>query len=129
MLAEYCQQQTPVDRSSIRSATLDRMPLVGRVLDWQVPLRSSVSQMHHMPRLDHVYVLGGLGSRGLSSAALGAELITEMIAESTSESTSESRQPIAPELLRAVDPVRFALRKHQRQHQRQNMGMAAQAQQ
>jgi tRNA 5-methylaminomethyl-2-thiouridine biosynthesis bifunctional protein len=143
MLAEYCQQQAPVDRSSIRSATLDRMPLVGRVLDWQVPLRSSVSQIHHMPRLDHVYVLGGLGSRGLSSAALGAELITEMIIEKIPETITgqvlnqhagqglnpESRQPIAAELLRAVDPVRFALRKHQRQHQRQNMGMAAQAQQ
>jgi len=116
MLAHYCQHQKAIERASVRSATLDRMPLVGRVLDWQAPLRSSISQIHQMPRLDHVYVLGGLGSRGLSSAALGATLITEMIGDpNQNQNQSQNQHPqVAPEILRAVDPVRFALRQHQR---------------
>lgn len=105
-LADICERLTAVDRTSVRSATLDRMPHVGRVVDPTVPLTASVSQLHHMPRHDRLWVLGGLGSRGLSSAALGAELIAaQMMGKAL---------PVPEHLARAVDPVRFALRRHQR---------------
>ncbi|MBU3725028.1 MAG: FAD-dependent oxidoreductase [Burkholderiaceae bacterium] len=105
-LAEICADLMPADRTSIRSATLDRMPHVGRVLDWTKPLAPSVSQIHQMPRCERLWVLGGLGSRGLSSAPLGAEVIAAQIAGQPA--------PISSRLLAAVDPTRFALRRHQR---------------
>jgi tRNA 5-methylaminomethyl-2-thiouridine biosynthesis bifunctional protein len=105
-LAELCAGLPPEDRTSIRSATLDRMPHVGRVLDWTKPLTPSVSQIHQMPRSDRLWVLGGLGSRGLSSAPLGAEVIAAQL--------SGKAMQLPARLLAAVDPVRFALRRHQR---------------
>jgi tRNA 5-methylaminomethyl-2-thiouridine biosynthesis bifunctional protein len=105
-LAEICAHAPVVDRTSIRSATLDRMPHVGRVLDPSVPLSARVSQLHQMPRSPRIWALGGLGSRGLSSAALGAELITAQM--------MGALLPVSARLVRAVDPVRFALRRHQR---------------
>jgi len=105
-LADICAGLPAQDRTSIRSATLDRMPHVGRVLDPRVALAPSVSQLHQMPRNDRVWVLGGLGSRGLSFAPLGAEVIAAQL--------SDQALPISHRLARAVDPVRFALRRHQR---------------
>ena len=106
VLGDLCSRLPSNDRTSIRSATLDRLPLVGQILDWRRPLAASVSQLHQMPRLPHAWICGGLGSRGVSSAALAAECITAMIKGGPS--------PIAPDLVKAVDPVRFALRRHQR---------------
>lgn len=105
-LADICAGLPAQDRTSIRSATLDRMPHIGRVLDLRVALAPSVSQLHQMPRNDRVWVLGGLGSRGLSFAPLGAEVIAAQL--------SGQALPISDRLARAVDPVRFALRRHQR---------------
>jgi len=105
-LARDCERLTPQERTSLRCATLDRMPHVGRVLDAQARLTPNMSQMHHMPRSSRLWVLGGLGSRGLSSAPLGAEIIAAAL--------SGAPPPVAKRLLQAVDPVRFALRRHQR---------------
>ena len=105
-LADHCASLVPAERTSLRSASLDRMPHVGRVLDWSRPLIASMSQIHQMPRCDRLWLLGALGSRGLSSAALGAEVITAQILGAPA--------PVAPRLLAAVDPTRFALRRHQR---------------
>ena len=105
-LAEICAHAPVVERTSVRSATLDRMPHVGRVVDPSVPLAASVSQLYQMPRSSKIWVLGGLGSRGLSSAALGAELITAQM--------TGAPPPVPDRLVRAVDPVRFTLRRHQR---------------
>lgn len=105
-LAEICAKAPTQERTSIRSATLDRMPHVGRVLDTRVALKSSVSQLHQMPRNERIWALGGLGSRGLSFAPLGAEVITAQILGQP--------LPIPDRLAGAVDPVRFALRRHQR---------------
>ncbi len=105
-LAEHCAHLIPKERTSIRAATLDRMPHVGRVLALEPPLTPSISRIEQMPRSDRIWVLGGLGSRGLTSAPLGAEIIAALI---------RGRQaPVSPRLLNAVDPVRFALRDHQR---------------
>lgn len=105
-LADLCAGLPAQERTSIRSATLDRMPHMGPVLDTRVPLLPRVSQLHQMPRSERIWVLGGLGSRGLSFAPLGAEVITAQILEQP--------MPISDRLARAVDPVRFALRRHQR---------------
>ena len=105
LLARHCATVPAQDRTSIRIATHDRMPHIGRVLGDQA-LLPSVSQMHHMPRSDRVWVLAGLGSRGLSFAPLGAEVIADQLL---------GHAPALPQrLLDAVDPVRFALRQHQR---------------
>ena len=105
-LAAICAGLPARDRTSIRSATLDRMPHVGRVLDTRVMLKPSVSQLHQMPRNERIWVLGGLGSRGLSFAPLGAEIIAAQMAGQP--------LPISDRLAGAIDPVRFALRRHQR---------------
>ena len=105
-LAEHCATVTPRDRTSIRSATLDRMPHAGRVLDPQAALTPQMSQLHHMPRCDRLWVLGGLGARGLSSAPLGATVVASLMLGLP--------PPVPSRLLNAVDPVRFALRRHQR---------------
>ncbi len=105
-LAEHCATVAAQDRTSIRSATLDRMPHVGRVLDPQATLTPQMSQLHHMPRCDRLWVLGGLGARGLSSAPLGAAVVASLMLGRP--------PPVPPRLVNAVDPVRFALRRHQR---------------
>lgn len=105
-LAQQCQDFPVQERTSIRSATLDRMPHVGRILDHRITLSARVSRLEHMPRHPRLWVLGGLGSRGLSSAPLGAEMIAAQM---------QGRDlPIASRVAQAVDPVRFALRQHQR---------------
>ena len=105
-LAALCAASPSQDRRSTRSASLDRMPHVGRVLDANQPLKPSISQIHQMPRHPRLWVLGGLGSRGFSSAPLGAEIIAAQMRGVV--------PPVGPRLLAAVDPVRFALRRHQR---------------
>ena len=105
-LAALCAASPSQDRRSTRSASLDRMPHVGRVLDANQPLKPSISQIHQMPRHPMLWVLGGLGSRGFSSAPLGAEIIAAQMRGVV--------PPVGPRLLAAVDPVRFALRRHQR---------------
>jgi len=105
-LAARCAELKPTGRTSVRSATLDRMPHVGRLLDDSVSLTPSISRIEQMPRSERLWVLGGLGSRGLSTAALGAELIH---AQMTGRDL-----PVPARLAAAVDPVRFALRRHQR---------------
>lgn len=95
-------------RKSVRSATLDRMPHIGRVLDPDKPLARSVSRLPQMPRASRTWVLGGLGSRGLTFAPIGAEVIAAQMASRDA--------PVPPRLLDAADPVRFALRRHQRGH-------------
>ena len=105
-LAERCAELQPTDRTSIRSATLDRMPHVGRLLDDSVTLTPSISRIEQMPRSERLWVLGGLGSRGLSTAALGAEMILAQMTGGV--------LPVPARLAATVDPTRFALRRHQR---------------
>jgi tRNA 5-methylaminomethyl-2-thiouridine biosynthesis bifunctional protein len=105
-LAKLCATLPVTLRKSVRSATLDRMPHIGRVLDPDAPLTPSMSRLPQMPRASRTWVLGGLGSRGLTFAPLGAEVIAAQM---------RGQDPAVPErLLDAADPVRFALRRHQR---------------
>jgi tRNA 5-methylaminomethyl-2-thiouridine biosynthesis bifunctional protein len=106
LLTARCKGLNPTDRTSIRGATLDRMPHVGRLLDESVALTPVISRIEQMPRSQRLWVLGGLGSRGLSTAALGAEMILAQMTSGT--------LPVPTRLAAAVDPARFALRRHQR---------------
>jgi tRNA 5-methylaminomethyl-2-thiouridine biosynthesis bifunctional protein len=111
-------------RVAIRHASHDRMPHVGRVISKEAlskGLPRSASQLHHLPREDKLYVLAGLGSRGLSIAPLAAEVLTGQILgtglkpSGPSESDELSHQSTLPaRLLDAVDPTRFILRTHRR---------------
>lgn len=105
-LAEYCETVPSTERTSIRSATIDRMPSVGQLRDLTQKLIPSMSQLHHLPRNPRLWVLGGLGSRGLTSAPLAAELLLAQM--------RGCELPIGKRLVRAVDPLRFVLRRHQR---------------
>jgi tRNA 5-methylaminomethyl-2-thiouridine biosynthesis bifunctional protein len=105
-LAALCLNAPGIDRTSIRTATLDRMPHIGRALNTQAALTPGMSQLHHMPRSDRLWILAGLGSRGLSFAPLAAEVISQQMA---GQSPS-----LGQRLLDCADPVRFALRRHQR---------------
>lgn len=105
-LAELCIDTPSIERTSIRTATHDRMPHIGRALNTRAVLTPSMSQPHQMPRSDRIWVLAGLGSRGLSFAPLAAEVIADQLS---------GRSPaLSQRLLDAADPVRFALRRHQR---------------
>jgi len=107
-LAAQCQTEASTSRVSVRSATHDRMPLIGRIADPSAPLSVQLSQLAQMPRDPRVFVLGGLGSRGLATAPLGAEIITAMI--------TGQPLPVSVALINSVDPARFALRAHQRRN-------------
>ncbi len=122
-------------RVAIRHASHDRMPHVGQVISQEAlkaGLPRSASQLHHLPREDKLYVLGGLGSRGLSIAPLAAELLASQIVSASEGSASKGdfaeqgskhgavHAPNAPSatlprpVLDAVDPARFVLRAHRR---------------
>ncbi len=91
-------------RVAIRHASHDRMPHIGQVISQQAlqaGLPRSASQLHHLPREQKLYVLGGLGSRGLSVAPLAAEVLAGQIT-------------LPRPLLDAADPARFVLRAHRR---------------
>lgn len=100
-------------RVGIRAATRDHLPLVGAVPN----KAQQVQQYHLMPRRhkeslplaeDHVglYVLAGLGSRGICSAPLLAEILTAQLLDEP--------YPLAAELLEALNPNRYWLRKLRR---------------
>ncbi len=113
-------------RVAIRHASHDRMPHVGRVIDeqaLQAGLPRSASQLRHLPRDQNLFVLGGLGSRGLSIAPLAAEILANDILANHSEPSSGNgstgsingaQQRLPRPLLDAVDPARFVLRAHRR---------------
>ncbi|MFM1880251.1 MAG: hypothetical protein RLZZ344_485 [Pseudomonadota bacterium] len=100
--------------AGVRFATRDRLPHVGQPVDpvayrlgasaWR--LARSVSQLHQLPRDPGIYVLLGLGARGLSAAVLGATAIAAELF---------GLDPVLSSRLKnAVDPCRFVLREHTR---------------
>jgi tRNA 5-methylaminomethyl-2-thiouridine biosynthesis bifunctional protein len=105
-------------RFAVRHASHDRMPHVGRVISKDAlskGLPRSASQLHHLPREDKLYVLAGLGSRGLSIAPLAAEVLAGQILGAGTKPGERAHQSALPaRLLDAVDPTRFILRAHRR---------------
>ena len=86
----------------------DRLPVVGAA-----PLRADaligvagLEQARHVPRVPGLYVLAGLGSRGITWAALMGEVLAATIVGAP--------VPVAGSLLDAVDPARFVVRGRRR---------------
>ncbi|WP_445398103.1 bifunctional tRNA (5-methylaminomethyl-2-thiouridine)(34)-methyltransferase MnmD/FAD-dependent 5-carboxymethylaminomethyl-2-thiouridine(34) oxidoreductase MnmC [Zobellella sp. An-6] len=105
--------QAGAGRVGIRAACRDHLPLAGAVPDKPAQL-AQYRGMHQKPgqalplAADHagLYVLSGLGSRGMCSAPLLAELMAAQLLDEP--------YPLARELLAALNPNRHWLRKLQK---------------
>ena len=95
-------------RVGFRSMTLDRMPIIGAIAatDRTLAAAPAITRMSGMPRQPGLYGLLGLGSRGLVWATLAAELLASQIAGEP--------LPLEGDLVDAVDPARFLLRRTRR---------------
>jgi tRNA 5-methylaminomethyl-2-thiouridine biosynthesis bifunctional protein len=85
-----------------RVVTHDRLPLVGMAPDWGAPQPSRRDAPRLLPRRDGLFLHTALGSRGLTSAALGGELIAAQLCGAP--------WPLEADLIDAIDPARFTLR-------------------
>lgn len=102
--------------AQVRCASLDRLPLVGAVPDvnsiarWvdAAGSRRGRLPLEETPRLPGLYLLTALGSRGLSLAHWCATLLARQIA-------GLSPPTLEIELVRALDPARFAWKQARRQ--------------
>ncbi|MCK9686726.1 FAD-dependent 5-carboxymethylaminomethyl-2-thiouridine(34) oxidoreductase MnmC [Scleromatobacter humisilvae] len=87
-----------------RATAADRLPLVGAV-----PLQppdgdaALTDQPRHWPRVPGLFVVSGLGSRGLTWAPLAGRLIASWIADAP--------YPLPADLVDALDPARFCTRR------------------
>ncbi len=90
-----------------RAASADRLPYCGSLAHLAPlladPQRAAGKQLHELPRLPGLAVCAGMGSRGLTLAALLAETLAARI-----EGTP---LPIETDLADALDPARVALRR------------------
>ena len=95
-----------------RATTPDRLPLVG-ALPWHADRLATLphlrrEQVRMLPRersaSGGLYVLSGLGSRGITWAALAGELLAHWV--------TGAACPVEAELRDAMDPARFLARRH-----------------
>jgi tRNA 5-methylaminomethyl-2-thiouridine biosynthesis bifunctional protein len=86
----------------------DRLPLVGALpLDDEraagaAAAGARLAQPRHVPRASGLFVLAALGSRGLTSAALGAQVLAAWVCDTP--------MPVDTDLLDAVDAARYRAR-------------------
>ena len=85
-----------------RAGSADRLPLVGAAPDPRAPRPARADAPRLLPRQPGLWLHCGLGSRGLTTAALGAELIAAQ--------ASGAPWPLEADLVDAVDPARWLLR-------------------
>jgi len=99
-------------RNGVRCATRDHLPMVGSVPDYDsllstyedLPTRLQQQQLiEPSPVHANLFMLGALGSRGLSSAPLAAEILAAQIAGEP--------QPLDASTLAALNPNRMWVRK------------------
>lgn len=99
-------------RNGVRCATRDHLPMVGAVPDYDRLLadyadlpqqRQRGTAIAPTPVHANLFLLGALGSRGLSSAPLAAEILAAQIAGEP--------QPLDAETLAALNPDRMWVRK------------------
>ena len=92
-------------RTGWRCVVEDRLPLIGAVPEAAL----TGSRMDHerlVPRVPGLFVFAGLGSRGITWSALGARILSAWI--------SGAPAPVEADLLDAVDPARFLVRRLRR---------------
>lgn len=96
-------------RCGVRCATRDHMPLVGSVpryddtLESYATLVESHDNAETAPVYENLFMLAALGSRGLCSAPLAAEILAAQM--------SDEPVPMDAETLAALNPNRFWVRK------------------
>jgi tRNA 5-methylaminomethyl-2-thiouridine biosynthesis bifunctional protein len=97
-------------RAALRAMTPDRLPMVGALpaIDSAIDAASAGS-LEKIPRQPGLYALLGFGARGLVWSALTAELLACQI--------SGEPLPLEADLIAAVDPARFLLRRQRGQSQ------------
>jgi tRNA 5-methylaminomethyl-2-thiouridine biosynthesis bifunctional protein len=101
-------QAGPLDgRVAFRAVTSDRMPMIGALADEETALQAgdalAGAHLRDLPRLEGLYGAFAYGSRGLVWAAIAAELIAAQL--------EGEPLPLERDLLDAVDPGRFLLRR------------------
>lgn len=84
----------------------DRLPLAGALPDWPWPAGQRADQTRMLPRHRGLFVLTGLGARGLTLAPLLARLVA---AQATG-----MPWPVEQDLADAVDPARWLVRQARR---------------
>ena len=90
-------------RTAWRWVTPDRLPVIGAVPDVAAAANGRpLDQARFVPRLPGLFVFTGLGSRGITWSALGAQTLAAWI--------SGAPVPLEADLLDAVDPARFIAR-------------------
>jgi tRNA 5-methylaminomethyl-2-thiouridine biosynthesis bifunctional protein len=93
-------------RSAGRAVARDRLPVIGALPDAAALTHALVTRkgvrLADLPRLPGAYVAGAYGSRGLTWAALGAEMLACRL--------EGEAAPLEGALQDAVDPARFAFR-------------------
>ena len=87
-----------IGRAGVRWSADDRLPISGPVAAW--PCRAT--QLRFAERQPGLHVFTALGSRGITQAALGAELLAARLTGAPS--------PLPSSLIDALDPARFAVR-------------------
>ena len=96
-------------RCGVRCATRDHLPMVGNVPDYEATLRDYASlhesphEAHSAPFYPNLFMLGGLGSRGLCSAPLTAEVLAAQM--------SNEPLPLDAITLAGLNPNRLWVRK------------------
>jgi tRNA 5-methylaminomethyl-2-thiouridine biosynthesis bifunctional protein len=99
-------------RCGVRSATRDHLPMVGAVPDYQATLTQyqDLQRQHqrgeaiaNAPSYPNLFMIGGLGSRGLCSAPLAAEILAAQL--------FGEPLPGDADLLAALNPNRMWVRK------------------
>jgi len=127
--------------AGIRATTPDRLPVVGPLPDFATAatvyrdLRHGRvnSQYPTLPVVEDVYIIGGLGSRGVVTAPLCAALVADLItgvSATLSQHASTHRRPVSPTFSNLtggwsdwaplVNPVRFLIRNLKRGVAHQN---------
>lgn len=102
--------------AQVRCASLDRLPMAGAVpnvpglhaLMAQAGARRGRLALDDTPRWPGLFMLGALGSRGLTLAHWCAQRLAAQIQDEPPDATE-------PDLLRALDPARFAWRQARKQ--------------
>ncbi|MBV2234706.1 MAG: bifunctional tRNA (5-methylaminomethyl-2-thiouridine)(34)-methyltransferase MnmD/FAD-dependent 5-carboxymethylaminomethyl-2-thiouridine(34) oxidoreductase MnmC [Sterolibacterium sp.] len=90
--------------AAVRAMTPDRLPLIGALPTNDATANAArLGSVEKIPRQPGLYLLSGFGARGLVWSALAAELLACQI--------SGEPLPLEADLIHAVDPARFWLRR------------------